>query len=103
MQFSGQLLLQVRVSIYFGSKLAWSCKLVKYMLAIVLISCVITRRLHVLLGIKNVVVSMSLEYVTITVGVAKHSWTSWPRPLQLCPYEAFSKVGNYVLFMLTCQ
>ena len=38
---------------------------------------------------------MSLEYVTIKVGVAKHSWTSWPRPLQLCPNKAFSKVGNY--------
>ena len=29
-------------------------------------------------------------------GCGKHSWTSWPRPLLLCPYEVFSKVGDYV-------
>ena len=29
------------------------------------------------------------------MGVVKHSWTSWPRPQPLCPYEAFSKVGDY--------
>ena len=50
----------------FGSKLAWSCKLVIYMIvhvAIVLISCVIAwyRRLHVLLGVKMWWFSMSLE------------------------------------------
>ena len=44
--------------------------------------------MYVLLGVKNVVVSMSLEcmhivYITIKVGVAKHSWTSWPRLLPL--------------------
>ena len=85
----------MRVSISFGSKLAWSCKLVKYMLAIVLISCVIAKRLHVLLGGGFNVIGVHIAYVTIKVGVVKHSWTSWPRPLQLCPYEAFSKVGDY--------
>ena len=48
---------------------------------------------------KNVVVfnviRVRIVYVTIKVGVTKHSWTSWPRPLLLCPYEAFSKVGDY--------
>ena len=39
-------------------------------------------------------------HVTIEMGVAKHSWTSWPRPLPLCPYEAFSKVGDYVYCLL---
>ena len=29
------------------------------------------------------------------MGVAKHSWLSWPCPLPLCLYKAFSKVGNY--------
>ena len=42
------------------------------------------------------VIRVHIVYVTIKVGVAKHSWTSWPHPLLLCPYEAFSKVGDYV-------
>ena len=43
---------------------------------------------------------MHIVYVTIKVGVAKRPWTSWPRPLPLCPYEAFSKVGDY---MVPCE
>ena len=43
------------------------------------------------------VIRVHIVYVTIKVGVAKHSWTSWPRPLPLCPYKAFSKVGDYAL------
>ena len=42
------------------------------------------------------VIRVHIVYVTIKVGVAKYSWMSWPRPLLLCPYEAFSKVGDYV-------
>ena len=34
------------------------------------------------------------------MGVAKHSWLSWLRPLPLCPYEAFSKVGDYAILYL---
>ena len=41
------------------------------------------------------VIRAHIVYVTIKVGVAKHSWTSWPRLLPLCPYETFSKVGDY--------
>ena len=42
------------------------------------------------------VIRVHIVYVTIkVVGVAEHSWTSWPHPLSLCPYEAFSKIGNY--------
>ena len=43
------------------------------------------------------VIRVHMVYVTIKVGVAKHSWTSWPRPQSQCPYEAFSKVGDYAL------
>ena len=41
------------------------------------------------------VIRVHIVYITIKVGVAKHSWMVWPCPLPLCPYEAFSKVGDY--------
>ena len=46
------------------------------------------------------VIRVNIVYVTIKVGMAKHSWTSWPRPLSLCPYETFSKVGDYGLSLI---
>ena len=45
------------------------------------------------------VIRVHIVYVTIKVGVAKHSWMSWPCPLPLCPYKAFSEVGDYALYM----
>ena len=42
-----------------------------------------------------VVFNVIRVHIAIKVDVAKHSWTSWPRPQSLCPYEAFSKVGDY--------
>ena len=41
------------------------------------------------------VIRVHIVYVTIQVGVVKHTWMLWPRPLPLCPYKAFSKVGDY--------
>ena len=44
-----------------------------------------------------VVFNVIRVHIVIKVGVAKHSWVLWPRPLPQCPYEAFSKVGDYGL------
>ena len=47
---------------------------------------------------KNVVVFNVIRvHIVYVTSVAKHSWTSWPRPLPLCPSEAFLKVGDYEL------
>ena len=69
------------------------------MSAIVLISCVIAKRLHVLLDVKKCggfnVIKVHIVYVTIKVGVAKHSWTSWPyAPYHCVPTKHFQKLAT---------
>ena len=46
------------------------------------------------------VIRVHIVYVTIKVGVAKHSWTSWPRPLYHCvPTKHFQKLATMVIMV----